>query len=113
MPLRPEQYAANCLAWALTNQLFACFEADSNCLKVPEGLDDLDVLFLTDILPTAWHATEMGEVGPGDVVAIWGAGPGWWYDAATSMTPIPRRVASMPCQCPLHQLNKNTMVFWW
>eukprot|EP00879_Flechtneria_rotunda_P000578 GHRR01000686.1.p1 GENE.GHRR01000686.1~~GHRR01000686.1.p1 ORF type:complete len:446 (+),score=129.49 GHRR01000686.1:589-1926(+) len=49
--------------------------ADSNCLKVPEGLDDLDVLFLTDILPTAWHATEMGEVGPGDVVAIWGAGP--------------------------------------
>ena len=24
----------------------------------------------------AWWATEMGEVGPEDVVAIWGAGPG-------------------------------------
>lgn len=43
---------------------------------MPAGVDDLDAVLLTDILPTAWHATEMGEVGPGDVVAIWGAGPG-------------------------------------
>jgi threonine dehydrogenase-like Zn-dependent dehydrogenase len=50
--------------------------ADANVLKVPDGMDDLDAVLLTDILPTAWHATEMGEVGPGDVVAIWGAGPG-------------------------------------
>jgi hypothetical protein len=33
-------------------------------------------LFLTDILPTAWHGTELSEVGKGDTVAIWGAGPG-------------------------------------
>jgi threonine dehydrogenase-like Zn-dependent dehydrogenase len=49
---------------------------DVNCLKVPEGLSDHEALFLTDILPTAWHANEMGEVHEGDVVAIWGAGPG-------------------------------------
>jgi threonine dehydrogenase-like Zn-dependent dehydrogenase len=49
-------------------------------LKVPEGVDDLDAVLLTDILPTAWHATEMGEVGPGDIVAIWGAGPGAGQD---------------------------------
>lgn len=49
--------------------------ADVNLLKVPEGMDDNKVIFLSDILPTAWHATEMGEVGKGDVVAIWGAGP--------------------------------------
>ncbi|KAF6234312.1 GroES-like protein [Scenedesmus sp. NREL 46B-D3] len=48
---------------------------DINCLKVPEGLTDHEALFLTDILPTAWHANEMGEVHEGDVVAIWGAGP--------------------------------------
>jgi threonine dehydrogenase-like Zn-dependent dehydrogenase len=54
----------------------SCIAGDVNCLKVPEGLSDHDVLFLTDILPTAWHATEMGEVHDGDVVAIWGAGPG-------------------------------------
>lgn len=53
-----------------------CPAADANVLKVPEGVDDLDAVLLTDILPTAWHANEMGEVGPGDIVAIWGAGPG-------------------------------------
>lgn len=36
----------------------------------------MQVILLSDILPTAWHATEMGQVGKGDVVAIWGAGPG-------------------------------------
>lgn len=59
-----------------------CPAADANVLKVPDGMDDLDAVLLTDILPTAWHATEMGEVGPGDVVAIWGAGPG--EDSTTS-----------------------------
>jgi hypothetical protein len=55
--------------------LLSC-AGDVNCLKVPQDVDDLSILFLTDILPTAWHATEMGEVHEGDVVAIWGAGPG-------------------------------------
>ena len=36
----------------------------------------MSVLLLSDILPTAWHATEMAEVQKGDRVAIWGAGPG-------------------------------------
>eukprot|EP00877_Chromochloris_zofingiensis_P012796 jgi/Chrzof1/7770/Cz02g36040.t1 len=49
--------------------------ADLNLLKVPEGVPDEQVLFLSDILPTAWHANELGEVHEGDVVAIWGAGP--------------------------------------
>lgn len=62
--------------WETTICCFLAPAADSNCLKVPEGIADLDVLFLTDILPTAWHANEMGEVHEGDVVAIWGAGPG-------------------------------------
>jgi len=49
--------------------------ADMNCLKVPEELDDEHAIFLSDILPTAWHANELGRVGEGDNVAIWGAGP--------------------------------------
>ena len=53
-----------------------CCAADQNTLKLPDSVQDLDAVLLTDILPTAWHAPEMGEVGPGDVVAIWGAGPG-------------------------------------
>lgn len=47
-----------------------------NTLKVPEGMPDERVLFLSDILPTAWHANELGEVHEGDVVCIFGAGPG-------------------------------------
>ncbi|KAG0623445.1 hypothetical protein M758_3G175400 [Ceratodon purpureus] len=49
--------------------------ADNNCLKVPEGLSDEQVIFLSDILPTGWHANELARVGEGDNVAIWGAGP--------------------------------------
>jgi threonine dehydrogenase-like Zn-dependent dehydrogenase len=52
--------------------------AEQNLLKVPEEHErhtDLDVLLLSDVLATAWHACEMGEVGEGDTVAIWGAGP--------------------------------------
>ncbi|KAK9866928.1 hypothetical protein WJX84_008344 [Apatococcus fuscideae] len=49
--------------------------ADVNLIKVPSSLTDQQVLFLSDILCTAWHAMELGEVKKGDVVAIWGAGP--------------------------------------
>jgi len=49
--------------------------ANLNTLKVPEGMPDEKVVLLSDILPTAWHGCEMGDVGPGRNVAIWGAGP--------------------------------------
>ncbi|HEX2250527.1 MAG TPA: zinc-dependent alcohol dehydrogenase [Gemmatimonadales bacterium] len=49
--------------------------ADVGPLKVPEGLTDEQVLFLTDILPTGYMGAEMCDIEPGDVVAVWGAGP--------------------------------------
>ena len=49
--------------------------ADVGPMKVPEGIPDERVLFLTDILPTAWQAAEYCNIQPGDTVAIWGAGP--------------------------------------
>jgi len=49
--------------------------ADTNTLKVPDALPDKKALFLSDIPPTGWHATEMGQVGEGQTVAIWGCGP--------------------------------------
>eukprot|EP00775_Hariotina_reticulata_P009983 gene9983-10138_t len=70
---------------------------DVNCLKVPQGVDDLSVLFLTDILPTAWHATEMGEVHEGDVVAIWGAGPVGQLAAQCAFHRKARRVIMIDC----------------
>jgi threonine dehydrogenase-like Zn-dependent dehydrogenase len=43
--------------------------------KVPDGLDDDKVLFLTDIFPTGYMAAENADIQPGDVVAVWGCGP--------------------------------------
>src|SRR6185437_13679853 len=44
-------------------------------LKVPAGLPDEQVLFLSDILPTGYMGAEMCNIQPGDVIAVWGCGP--------------------------------------
>jgi threonine dehydrogenase-like Zn-dependent dehydrogenase len=49
--------------------------ADVGPLKVPEELDDEQVLFLSDIFPTGFMAADMCGIQPGDVIAIWGCGP--------------------------------------
>jgi threonine dehydrogenase-like Zn-dependent dehydrogenase len=49
--------------------------ADVGPLKVPEGLTDEQVLFLSDILPTGYMGAEMCGIKPGDTIAVWGAGP--------------------------------------
>src|SRR3712207_2555050 len=38
-------------------------------------MTDEQVLFLSDILPTGYMGAEMCDIKPGDVVAVWGAGP--------------------------------------
>ncbi len=58
--------------------------ADTSVYKVPESLTDEQVLFLADILPTAFEVGVLnGGVKPGDTVAIVGAGP---IGLATIMT---------------------------
>lgn len=49
--------------------------ADVGPLKIPEGLSDEQVLFLTDIFPTGYMAAENCDIHPGDTVAVWGCGP--------------------------------------
>jgi alcohol dehydrogenase len=50
--------------------------ADTSVYKVPDELTDEQVLFLADILPTAFECGVLnGRVEPGDTVAIVGAGP--------------------------------------
>jgi alcohol dehydrogenase len=50
--------------------------ADTSAYKVPDELTDEQVLFLADILPTAYEVGVLnGGVGPGDTIAIVGAGP--------------------------------------
>jgi threonine dehydrogenase-like Zn-dependent dehydrogenase len=49
--------------------------ADVGCLKIPDGIPDEKVLFLTDIFPTGFMAAENCDIKPGQVVAVWGCGP--------------------------------------
>jgi alcohol dehydrogenase len=50
--------------------------ADTSTYPLPAGAADEDILMLSDILPTAYEVGVLnGNVRPGDVVAIVGAGP--------------------------------------
>ena len=49
--------------------------ADVGPLKVPAGLSDEQVLFLSDIFPTGYQAAENCSIQQGDTVAVWGCGP--------------------------------------
>lgn len=49
--------------------------ADVGPIKVPEGLDDEKVLFLSDVFPTGYMAAENCDIQPGSTVAVWGCGP--------------------------------------
>jgi threonine dehydrogenase-like Zn-dependent dehydrogenase len=63
--------------------------ADVGPFKVPVGLSDEQVLFLSDILPTGYMAAENANIQAGDTVAVWGCGPvgqfaiqsAWWLGA--------------------------------
>jgi threonine dehydrogenase-like Zn-dependent dehydrogenase len=49
--------------------------ADVGPIKIPEGLHDEQVLFLSDIFPTGYMAAENCQIEQGDTVAVWGCGP--------------------------------------
>jgi threonine dehydrogenase-like Zn-dependent dehydrogenase len=49
--------------------------ADVGPFKVPNGIPDEKVLFLSDIFPTGYMAAENCGIEPGDTVAVWGCGP--------------------------------------
>jgi len=49
--------------------------ADVGPIKIPEGLPDEKVLFLSDIFPTGYMAAENCNIQRGDTVAVWGCGP--------------------------------------
>jgi threonine dehydrogenase-like Zn-dependent dehydrogenase len=49
--------------------------SDVGPIVVPDGMEDDQVLFLSDILPTGWMAAENCAIEEGDTVAVWGCGP--------------------------------------
>jgi threonine dehydrogenase-like Zn-dependent dehydrogenase len=49
--------------------------ADVGPFKVPDGLSDEQVLFLSDVFPTGYMAADNADIEEGDTVAVWGCGP--------------------------------------
>ena len=49
--------------------------ADVGPLKIPDGMPDEKVVFLSDIFPTGYMAAENCNIEKGDTVAVWGCGP--------------------------------------
>src|SRR5450755_3216544 len=70
--------------------------ADNSVYKVPDELSNEQVLFLADILPTAFEIGVLnGMVAPGDVVAIVGAGPVGLAAILTAKLYTPGRIVAI------------------
>ena len=70
--------------------------ADTSVYKVPDALSDEQVLFLADILPTAYEVGVLnGRVEPGDTVAIVGAGPIGLAAIMTAKLHTPGRIVAI------------------
>jgi len=68
--------------------------ADIGPIKVPAGLSDEQVLFLSDIFPTGYMGAEMCNIKRGDTIAVWGCGPvGQFAIASARMLGAERIVA--------------------
>ncbi|BAZ41685.1 alcohol dehydrogenase [Calothrix sp. NIES-4101] len=89
--------------------------ADIGLFKIPEGLTDEQVLFLTDIFPTGYMAAENCDIEPGDTVAVWGCGPVGQFaiksaymlgaEQVIAIDRIPERLQMAKEQCRAEVLN--------
>jgi len=70
--------------------------AENSVYKVPEGVTDAEGVLVSDILPTGFEiGVQYGQVKPGDVVAVVGAGPVGLSAVMTSQLYGPSRVIAI------------------
>src|SRR5687768_14986439 len=89
--------------------------ADANALKIPDGMPDDQVVFLSDILPTGYMAAENANIQPGDTVAVWGCGPVGLFaiksayllgaERVIAIDRIPERLRMAAEDCHAHTLD--------
>ena len=66
--------------------------AGLNLKALPDEMDDEHALFAGDILATGFYAAQICELGPADVVAIFGAGPVGLFTGLAARRFSPRRI---------------------
>jgi len=89
--------------------------ADVGPMKIPEDMEDEEVLFLSDILPTGYQAAEMGEIKGGESVIVFGCGPvglfamksAWLMGAGRviAVDHVPERLAFARSFCGVETVN--------
>jgi threonine dehydrogenase-like Zn-dependent dehydrogenase len=73
--------------------------ADVGPIKVPDGLNDEQVLFLSDIFPTGYMAAENANIVEGDTVLVLGCGPvGQFAIRSAFLLGAGRASPSTPCR---------------
>lgn len=58
--------------------------ADVGPAKIPDWMDEEDALLCTDALATGYFGAQLGDIGEGDTVAVFGAGPVGLYAARSA-----------------------------
>lgn len=91
--------------------------ADVGPIKVPEGLTDEQVLFLSDIFPTGYMGAEACNIRPGDTIAVWGCGPVGLFCIASAfllgaerviaIDRVPERLRKAERHCQAETLNRE------
>ncbi|HEY6803061.1 MAG TPA: zinc-dependent alcohol dehydrogenase [Pyrinomonadaceae bacterium] len=89
--------------------------ADVGPVVIPDGLEDEQVLFLSDIFPTGYMAAENCNIQPGDTVAVWGCGPVGLFaiksayllgaERVIAIDDVPGRLKMAAEQCGAETLN--------
>lgn len=63
------------LVFGAQGEFFLVNGAQTTMAKIPDNLDDDQVLFATDIMSTGFAGIERAEIRPGDTVAVFAQGP--------------------------------------
>jgi threonine dehydrogenase-like Zn-dependent dehydrogenase len=89
--------------------------ADVGPMKIEDDLTDEQMLFLTDVLPTGFYGADVCDISPGDVVAVWGAGPVGQFAVASAfllgaekvfvIDRVPERLAMAEENSGAHAIN--------
>src|SRR3546814_8762847 len=82
--------------------------SDVGPIVVPEGMDDEQVLFLSDIIPSGWMAADNADIEEGDTVAVWGCGPVGLFAIQSALLMGAERVRSDEHTSELPSLMRNS-----
>jgi threonine dehydrogenase-like Zn-dependent dehydrogenase len=69
--------------------------ADVNLLRIPDAVTDEQALFVGDILTTGVSGAAVGGIGPGDTVAVVGAGPVGFFAIQAALARGAERVLAL------------------